>query len=429
MTILGPILMAAVVVIPVYIATQTNEVKTVAVLDETGMFNGKFTDSDDLKFHYLATDLVNAKKELTQSSDHALLFIPKPDIALPTNALIYSEKSVSINLISHVRNVMSHELEQQKLQIKLQDFQKEKKEPVNVDELLRSIKTSVDINTVKIESNGTESKSYTEINMVIGFFFGFLIYMFIFMYGSQVMRGVIEEKTSRIVEVIVSSVKPFQLMMGKIIGVGMVGLTQFLLWVILTFSLVTTVMTTMNLSKSQVGSTREIISQQGMASIPVNSEQKKEQNEITGGIMEAVTSVDYPSMIGSFIFFFIFGYLMYASLFAAVGGAVDSEADTQQFIVPITLPLILSIMMIQFIIQDPDGPVAFWMSLFPLTSPVVMMIRIPFTVQWWEVALSMVLLILGFIGSTWMAGKIYRTGILMYGKKVTYKELWKWIRY
>jgi len=247
-----------------------------------------------------------------------------------------------------------------------------------------------------------------------------------------VMRGVIEEKTSRIVEVIISSVKPFQLMMGKIIGVGLVGLTQFLLWVVLTFGIVT-VVTTIMTTKGEKKSTTEQIIQQQKAINPAASKALTEQmgssSEEMGGVMEAINSVNFPVMIGAFLFFFLVGYLMYAALFAAIGGAVDSEADTQQFMLPITIPLILSIIMAQYIIRDPDGPISFWFSIFPLTSPVVMMIRIPFGVPYLQVILSMVLLLLGFLGTTWLAGKIYRTGILMYGKKVSYKELWKWIRY
>ena len=260
---------------------------------------------------------------------------------------------------------------------------------------------------------------------------GILIYFFIFMFGSQVMRGVIEEKTSRIVEVIISSVRPFQLMMGKIIGVGLVGLTQFLLWVVLTFAIVTAVTATMTSGDIKKSAAEQMMIQKhGMT--PDISQAAPAANESAnpmGGIMEAIGSVNFPVMIGAFLFFFVVGYLMYAALFAAIGGAVDSEADTQQFMLPITLPLILSIVMAQYIIRDPDGPVSFWFSIFPLTSPVVMMIRIPFGVPYLEVILSMVLLLLGFLGTTWLAGKIYRTGILMYGKKVSYKELWKWIRY
>lgn len=432
MTILGPLLMAATIVVPIYLATRTNETKTVAVLDETGIFYEKFKDSDNIRFHYLVSDIATAKANFSKSDDHALLFIPKTEVTLPTNAILYSEKSVNINVTSYIKNVMSKQIEELKLQARLSELQTDKKNPVSVDDILRSIKTTVDINTMKIGEDGKESKSYTEINMVLGMFSGILIYFFIFMFGAQVMRGVIEEKTSRIVEVIISSVKPFQLMMGKIIGVGLVGLTQFLLWVVLTFGIVTVVTSFMPSGSIRKSATEQMMSQkQGMGSAvsQAASSQDEKSDEGMGGVMEALNSVNFPVMIGAFIFFFLVGYLLYAALFAAIGGAVDSEADTQQFMLPITIPLILSIVMAQYIIQDPDGPVAFWFSIFPLTSPVIMMIRIPFGVPYIQVILSMVLLLLGFLGTTWLAGRIYRTGILMYGKKVSYKELWKWIRY
>ncbi len=431
MTILGPLLMAATIVVPIYLATRTNEKKTVAVLDETGIFYEKFKDSDEIKFHYTVSDISTAKANFSKSGDDALLFIPKTEVSLPTNAILYSEKSVSINITSYVKNVMTKEVEELKLQARLMELQTDKKEPVAVDDILRSIKTSVDINTMKIGDDGQESKSYTEINMVLGMFAGILIYFFIFLFGSQVMRGVIEEKTSRIVEVIISSVKPFQLMMGKIIGVGLVGLTQFLLWVVLTFGIVTLVTSTMQSAGHKKSVSEQMITQ-GKGMNPAVSEaisSHPESNEGMGSMMEALDSVNFPVMIGAFIFFFLMGYLLYAALFAAIGGAVDSEADTQQFMFPITIPLILSIIMAQYIIRDPDGPIAFWFSMFPLTSPVIMMIRIPFGVPYLQVVLSMVLLILGFLGATWLAAKIYRTGILMYGKKISYMELWKWIRY
>ena len=432
MTILGPVLMAATIIIPIYLATQTNEMKTVAVLDETGIFKGKFKDTDNIRFHYLSEDIITAKTNFNKSGDHALLYIPKTEVTLPTNAIIYSENNVNINVKSHIKNVMSRQIEEMKLQVRLRELQGDQKDQVSVDDILRSIKTSVDINTLKIGDDGKESKSYTELSMILGMFAGILIYFFIFMFGSQVMRGVIEEKTSRIVEVIISSVKPFQLMMGKIIGVGLVGLTQFMLWVVLTFIIVTAVTSTMTQGSVAQSATEQLMKQNQVTLQPESQQlkeiQPKESNELTE-VFDAINSVDFPVMIGSFLFFFLVGYLLYAALFAAIGGAVDSEADTQQFMFPITIPLILSILLAQFIIQDPDGPVAFWLSIFPLTSPVVMMIRIPFGVSFWEVFLSMGTLILGFLGTTWLAAKIYRTGILMYGKKISYGELWKWIRY
>jgi ABC-2 type transport system permease protein len=435
MTILGPLLMAAIVVVPIYLATRGNETKTVAVIDQTGIFYEKFKNSDNIKFHYLLSDIGSAKSDFRKSGDYALLFIPKTEVSIPTNAILYAEGNVSINVISYIRNVMTKKVEDMKLEAKLNDLQLDKKHPVNVSDILRSVKTNIDVNTMKITDEGKEEKSYTEISMVLGTFAGILIYFFIFMFGSQVMRGVIEEKTSRIVEVIISSVKPFQLMMGKIIGVGMVGLTQFLLWVVLTFGIVTVVTSTFTGQGTNKHSTGQIILKNAgkynpdNLPLPDSSSVNNQQNEGVNQVFEALNSVNYPVMIGAFLFFFLFGYLMYGALFAAIGGAVDSESDTQQFMLPITVPLILSIVMLQFFIQDPGGQVAFWFSIIPLTSPVAMMIRIPFGVPYWQVAISMGLLVLTFLGTTWMAGKIYRTGILMYGKKVSYRELWKWLRY
>ncbi len=429
MTILGPLLMAATIIIPVYLATRSNEIKTVDVLDETGLFRGKFKNSDDLIFRYMESSLQDAKQTFTQSGDHALLYIPMTSGALPVNAIMYSQKSVNINVLASIRNVMNRELEQLKLQVKLEEMNADQKEAIDVHELLQSIKTSVDVTTIKIEDDGSESKSYTEMNMAMGFISGLLIYFFIFMFGSQVMRGVIEEKTSRIVEVIVSSVRPFQLMMGKIIGVGLVGLTQFLLWVVLTFAIVTVftsgiISDTGKISPAVQMTQPNTPTASGQPSIATDN-----SSVATQEVLDAIATIQFPAIIGAFLFYFVFGYLLYAALLAAIGGAVDNEADTQQFMLPITMPLILAIALAQFFIQEPNGALAFWLSIIPFTSPVVMMIRIPFGVPVWEIWLSMALLILGILGTIWMAGKIYRTGILMYGKKVNYKELWKWLRY
>ncbi len=435
MTILGPLLMAAIVIVPIFMATRGNEMKTVEVIDQTGIFFEKFKDTDNIKFHYLVSDIASAKSGFRKTGDYALLFIPKTEVSIPTNAILYADGSVSINIQSYIRNVMTKQVEDMKLEAKLKDLQTDKKNPLNVEDILRSVKTTIDVNTIKITDEGKEEKSYTEINMVLGLFAGIMIYFFIFMFGSQVMRGVIEEKSNRIIEVIISSVKPFQLMMGKIVGVGMVGLTQFLLWVVLTFAIVTVVTSTFTGKVAGRQTAEQSIVQNAAKYNPDNLplpdavSGKKVQDEGVNKVFEALNSVNFPVMIGAFVFFFIFGYLMYGSLFAAIGGAVDSESDTQQFMLPITVPLILSMVMSQFFIQDPTGQVAFWFSVFPLTSPVAMMIRIPFGVPYWQVALSMSLLILTFLGTTWMAAKIYRTGILMYGKKVNYKELWKWLRY
>jgi len=221
-------------------------------------------------------------------------------------------------------------------------------------------------------------------------------------------------------------------MMGKIVGIALVGLTQFLLWVFLTFSIVTAFQLSMA-GESKLTNTDKMFSPQekilNAEQLKEFSEKSAEKDDMNVQIIEAISSINYAVMVGSFLFFFLAGYLLYAALFAAIGSAVDSEADTQQFMLPVTIPLILSIVMAQFVISNPDGPVAFWFSIIPLTSPVIMMVRIPFGVPFWELILSMSLLVATFLAATWMAAKIYRTGILMYGKKVNYVELWKWLRY
>jgi ABC-2 type transport system permease protein len=328
---------------------------------------------------------------------------------------------------------MAKQVEELKLEAKIRDLKLSGDAKLTTDDILRSIKASVDISTIKIGDEGREEKSYPEVSMILALFSGILIYFFIFMFGSQVMRGVIEEKTNRIIEVIVSSVKPFQLMMGKITGIGLVGLTQFLLWVLFTGAIVTVVTSSFSTKAKSPDVTRQLLNQdhrgQTAMQLPNAADSTIVSGEESNEVINAIESIDFPVMIGMFLFYFLFGYLLYAALFAAVGSAVDSEADTQQFMLPLTVPLILSIVMAQYVIQEPQGPVAFWFSVIPFTSPVIMMIRIPFGVPYLQIILSMVLLIAGFLGATWMAAKIYRTGILMYGKKVSYKELWKWLRY
>jgi ABC-2 type transport system permease protein len=301
--------------------------------------------------------------------------------------------------------------------------------------ILKNIHTDVKITTFKTDENGDEKKSLTEVTMIVGLVASILIYMFIFMFGTQVMRGVIEEKTNRIIEVIVSSVKPFQLMAGKIIGVALVGLTQFLLWVVFTFLIITAIQATFpdmfkpqQIEQAKISGTHVALPNETSPVSP-NAISASTGNEQINQVFDAFSAINIKVMVVAFIFYFLFGYLLYGALFAAIGSAVDNETDTQQFIIPITIPLILSIVVAQTIIQNPDSPLAFWMSMIPFTSPVIMMVRLPFGVPGWEVVVSILLLIAGFLFTTWLAAKIYRTGILMYGKKSDYKELWKWIRY
>ncbi|RLD62088.1 MAG: ABC transporter permease [Bacteroidetes bacterium] len=420
MTIIGPILMAAIFIVPVYIAQIEGEMKVIGVIDETGLFVNKFTSGDQISFINVDEPLEEAKTDMDKNGFYAILHIPRSDLNVPESAIIYSSGQPNIIVKGVIKNTMRKEVELLKLNASGLD-----------PNVLKSIRTSINLLTIKINKEGYEEKTSTELSMAVGMISGFLIYIFIFMYGAQVMRGVIEEKTSRIIEVIISSVKPFQLMMGKIVGVAMVGLTQFILWIIATLILVSTFMAIFSDDISiQEMSQMKMQSNGIMQEDVLNHDGEPDGiNQSAMAIFESIQSINFGLVLGSFLFFFIGGYLLYGALFAAIGSAVDGETDTQQFMIPITVPLILSIALAQFIIQDPDGPVAFWLSIFPLTSPVIMMVRIPFGVPYLDLILAIAMLILGFLGTTWLAAKIYRTGILMYGKKINYQELWKWIRY
>jgi ABC-2 type transport system permease protein len=425
MTILGPILMAALIVVPMWLTNfEDQSQKSIAVLDESGIFFNKFKSDNQTKFYQIHKDVNLAKQDLVTSKDYALLYIPKKLVSLPTQAFLYSEMQVNLNLKSYIERVMSKELETQKLIIQINKLnlnEENKKIALNIP---KSIKTSITLSTIKLGENNKEQETFTDVTTVLGIFSGLMIYFFIFMFGVQVLRGVIEEKTNRIIEVIICSVKPFQLMMGKIIGIAMVGLTQLLLWVILTSSIVGIAKLgfgkDINVAKTELTSIdNQLIPEPTITSSNSNLE----------FAWKKIKSINFPVIILSFAFYFLVGYLLYAALFAAVGSAVDSEADTQQFMLPITIPLLFSIIMAQFVINNPDGSIAFWLSIIPFTSPIIMMVRIPFGVPYEELALSITLLILGFLAATWLASRIYKVGILMYGKKPSYKEIWKWVKY
>ena len=396
MTIVGPLLMAALMIVPTYLANETQELRTIAIAEDNFEFTNQIEDTDFLHFSKIPTEeAILLRNDFSESNYYALLYIEGDNFTL------YSNQQISLSVSKAIENQLEQIIEHQKLKAAGIDLT-----------ILSEAQSTVHITTKIITEDGSTTNSQAEASMGIGFICGILIYMFIFMYGTMVMRGVIEEKTSRIVEVIISSVKPFQLMMGKILGVALVGLTQFALWILLTIA-IASVAELMFMDASSM-TTESNSTQQSLL--------LSELSNLTGGI-------NLIQIFISFIFYFLAGYLMYSSLFAAVGSAVDAESDTQQFVLPITIPLILAFILIQPIMENPDGPLAFWMSIIPFTSPVIMMVRLPFGVANWELTLSMGILILSFVLTTYLAGKIYRTGILMYGKKTSYKELWKWLSY
>ena len=396
MTLLAPILMASLIIVPVLISETDQQKRLIGLYEINTNFSEEVKDSENIHFTLFDENQMNDFiKDPLKSNYYALLKIDENSFTL------FSNQQIGLNLRKSIENQLENISERNNLKSAGIDIK-----------LIEQAQTDIKIETKIITSDGETESSSTEASIGIGFITGILIYMFIFMYGTMVMRGVIEEKTNRIVEVIISSVKPFQLMIGKIFGVALVGLTQFVLWVLLTI-LISTVAETLFIDQAEVTNNLNSVDQ----SVFLN-----ELSKLTGGI-------DLLLIFISFIFYFLFGYLMYSALFAAVGSAVDAEADTQQFMLPITIPLIFSFILIQPIMDNPDGALAFWMSLVPLTSPIIMMARLPFGVETWQLTLSMLLLIIGFIFTTFIAGKIYRTGILMYGKKISYKELWKWLTY
>lgn len=404
MSIVGPLLFALVFVIPIWLASGEGDEKIIEILDESGYFKGKFDDTGSVSFTYLDNTIEEAKEDLTSKNSYGLLYIPRLDLDDPKGITFFAEKNPSIEVQASLERQLKNEIEE----IKLNESGIDK-------EKLDKIKTNIDLNVINITDKG-EKEGDVIVATITGYASALLIYFFIFLYGVQTLRGVIEEKTSRIVEIIISSVKPFQLMMGKIIGIGAVGLTQLIIWTALTIVIQQAVMTFYNID----------ISRSKQIEMASGTQVAEGEEVVMPEIFEKLETINFPLLIGMFLFFFITAYLFYGSLFAAVGSAVDNDADAQQFQLPITLPLIFSIMLLAAILRDPHGNLAFWTSIIPFTSPVVMMMRIPFDPPVWQILLSMVCMVAGFIASTWFAGRIYRVGILMHGTKVNYKILAKW---
>ena len=413
MTFLVPLLFIGMYALVIFIFIKgDNSQKKIQVLDQSGVFGNKLSDKKNLDFITVKGTYESAKKQMLGSKSDFLLYIPA-DYETSKNIEIISEKKPGLNILGDIEKQMESILLDQRL-IK-----------AGIDTaIINQAKPSLSINARQITEEGEKDAS-VGASFVVGFIAAFLIYLSLFIYGTQVMRGVIEEKTTRIIEVIVSSVKPFQLMLGKILGIGMVGLTQFLLWIILSAGLAT-VAGTLLINNDDTKAQVEQLGKDRMASAAAN----QQGPDMLMDFSKAAGTIDFPYILGTFLFYFLGGYLIYSALFAAVGSAVDNETETQQFMLPITLPLIFTFIIgMNFIVNNPDSPLAFWLSMVPFTSPIAMMIRIPFGVPAWELALSMFLLIGGFIFTTWVAARIYRVGILMYGKKTSYKELAKWFMY
>jgi ABC-2 type transport system permease protein len=437
MTLIGPLLFAALLILPGWFATmEDTEVKEIAVVeydingqpvtDSLQFFRDVIPDKENMKFTYLHNARLTDVLKLYEATQYdGVLFLPQSLISAgkETSVELYYRKTPSMGMESHISKSLEKFIFNNKLIVK--DIP---------PEVIQSLETKINLNRINWKNWPNKQEDTTDVKRGIGYAAGFLIYLFIFMFGSQVMRGVLEEKTNRIVEVIISSVRPFQLMMGKIIGIGLTGLTQFVVWVFLTLGI--TMMAQQFFLPSPAKAATETIAPTDIMNANASPEQvmadaggKANTAVMFNGIINKIKQVNIPLIIGAFLFYFIGGYILYGSLFAAIGAAVDNETDTQQFMFPISVPLIIGIIVMVNAFLNPSGKMAVIFSLIPLTSPIVMMARIPFDVPPSQLLISAVLLILTFMGTTWLAAKIYRTGILMYGKKVNYAELWKWIKY
>jgi ABC-2 type transport system permease protein len=404
-TILIPLIFPGIMAVLGYVAIQNKKNATKEVIhyiDESGMF---LPDTTKFRFKHFEGGLEDAKKAYIKDESFGLLYVPKFQTRNPKGIALYTKVNPSPSDIDDLENM----LEGQIRDVKMQQFNIDKK-------VLDSLKTNVSIQTIKLSDSGGEESSNTAVLLGVGVAAGILMYIFIFVYGAQIMQGIIEEKMSKVVEVIVSSVRPFQLMLGKILGLASVGLLQFLIWIILITTLSSLVMGYFGMQMPQ---------QQMVETM--SGQDVQMQNQKVSELMQTIGEIPFTYVIFNFLFYFLGGYLMYGALFAAVGSAVDSPAEAQQFMFPITIPMLIAYFgLFTFILDDPHGPISVWLSIIPFTSPIAMMGRIAFGVPDWQLALSMVSLIAGFILTTWIAARIYRVGILMHGTKVNYKVLAKW---
>ena len=441
-TLLVPILFASMIVIPMLIAmySSDNKVRTIAVSDASGVVAQKLEDRENIKYSIVDNAIVDKIKEDLPSSGtyYALLQISELDSLNNAEVAIYSKEQVSLSLKEQIQSQVNEILSANKLA---------SYDIPNLESVMENIRNTSRVKTLQVGDNDKEGKE-TSVGayMAIGYISSFIIYMFIFMFGSMVMQGVIEEKNNRIIEVIVSSVKPMQLMIGKIVGIALVALTQFVCWIVLTFLIVTAVSVVTGKSTTSLAqqSAQAQMAPMGMdantadltalgidtqAGVPADSAAVSEASGVIAPILNTLKQMNILGIIGTFLIYFILGYLLYASMFAAVGACVDNQADTQQLLWPITIPLIIGLFIMMSAFQNPNSTIAVWGSIIPFTSPMVMVARFAYGVPAWQYILSVALLAGTFLLMGWISGKIYRIGILSYGKKAGWKEIFKWMKF
>jgi len=384
---------------------------SVFVLDESGKIQLK--SNEQIQFTALTGTLEEAKQVYKASESEGLLYVPDFKEENPEGFQLYTEKNLGIEKTGELRNLLSEQIRD----IKLRSLQ--------IDPaVLESSKKKVELEVIKILEDGEEERSNNGILNAVGMVMGILIYMMVFLYGAQIMHGVIEEKSSKVIEVLVSTVRPFQLMLGKIIGIASVGLLQFLIWIVLIVSLSSMVTDYFGVASVKPA---QIQTMAPGASALADAGENGLKNEDAVKLIQDFENLPVVSLTVVFLFYFLGGYLMYGALFAAVGSSVDSVQEAQQFQFPVTVPLFIGYLgLFTFILRDPHSSISFWLSIIPFTSPVAMVGRVAFGVPAWELGLSMLLLVGGFLGMTWVAGRIYRVGILMTGTKVNWRTLYKW---
>ena len=425
-TFLVPVLFAAVCILPSVIMMLAKDTgKQVAVVDQSGIVMPYLVDTETIDYtDYSAEPVDSMKTKFAELNLDALLVISQIDSASKSVTVSsFSEKPVSIDMKEAFASRINEAVE---------DYRLSFYDTADLKQIMADVESDVAISTFTLDESGEEKITSSEVYMIISMVLSIIIYMFIAMFSGMVMQSVIEEKSSRIVEVLVSSVKATELMFGKIIGVACVALTQFFLWIVLTGVL--------------VGGFSAFIGFDSLMGDPAQAEQIMQMAGTTGGVsVEEITSMaqnesemgavlstlrdlNYIQLILAFVIYFALGYLLYSSLFAAIGSAVENEADTNQLQMPVTVPLMLAFFIALYAFRAPDSQIVFWGSMIPFTSPIVMLARIPYGVPTWELLLSIALLAGTFIACAWVSAKIYKIGILMFGKKTTFKDLWKWLR-
>lgn len=415
LTLLTPFLFAALVFVPLWLSTiKGSDAKQIAIFDTTGKYAPLFKNTEEYKFITEESKSLEDYKNNPDKEIFAFLNITDDLLETPTAATLYSDKQIPLGLKNTIDRTLSDFLKDEKLASYNID---------NLKQIIEESKIDFNIKTIKWDNDGSEKSTSAEVASVLGMVLTLIIYMFIIMYGNMVMQGVMEEKNNRIIEVMISSVKPFDLMMGKIIGIGFVGLTQIFIWGILTSILIAGSLFFLGGSTSPEDIMAAQMATQGIGDAVTNTP------AINTDIQDIINSINFGMIGSSFVLYFIGGYLLYAALFAAIGSALEQQEDASQFMTPIMLLMAFSLYAGIYSMNNPDGPLAFWCSMIPFTSPIVMMVRMPFDIPLWEIVLSFVLLFATAILIVWVSAKIYRIGILMYGKKPNIKEMLKWIKY